>query len=275
MTDIQHNDNTNDNDELNESTKFRPMTSARIGIGRSGGSLTTDQILDFDLAHARARDAVRHEFQSVELIESLQRLASEFSQAIDIVPLQSMASDKAIYLKRPDLGRRLHPNSIDQLAALEKGLDLAIIISDGLSARAVESQVLPLLQCWLPMLLNGNIRVAPILVVPGARVGISDHVGELLRPRATVILLGERPGLATPESLGAYFTFEPRAGRTDADRNCISNIHADGLGSNDAAEMLQSLLIGATRLGLGGVRLSEALAISGQGLLNDQADISG
>lgn len=273
MTEIQCNDNKIGNQQ--ESTNIRPMTAARIGIGRSGGSLTTDQILDFDLAHALARDAVRHEFQSNELIESLQQLMCELNQAIDVISLQSMAKDKATYLKRPDRGRRLSPNSIEILENQEKGLDLSIIISDGLSARAVESQVLPLLQCWLPILRDSNIKVAPILVVSGARVGISDHVGELLRPRASVILLGERPGLATPESLGAYFTFEPRAGRTDADRNCISNIHTAGLTSNDAAAMLQSLLLGAIRLGLGGVRLSEALSRTGQGLLNDHADIAG
>lgn len=273
MNDLQPNKDTNEISE--EFANIRQFTAARIGIGRSGGSLTTEQILDFDLAHARARDAVNHDFNATAFIEKFNQMIFELEQPIETIVLHSMAKDKSTYLKRPDFGRKLHADSIDNLKNQEKGLDLAIIISDGLSARAVESQVLPLLQCWLPMLRNATIRIAPILVVPGARVGISDHVGELLRPRATVILLGERPGLATPESLGAYFTFEARAGRTDADRNCISNIHADGLSSKDAAEMLQSLLIGATRLGLGGVRLSEALASTGQGLLNDPADVSG
>lgn len=245
-----------------ESVKPRQLTAARIGIGRSGGSLTTSQILDFDLAHARARDAVHFAFQCEWLKNQIQDIFTENGMESPVLELQSMAGDKATYLKRPDFGRRLSTKSAEMLAQVEKGRDLAIVISDGLSAQAI-TQVPALLRAWLPLIHSAGFVLAPIMIIPLARVAISDHVGDIIGARTTVILLGERPGLATPESLGAYLTFEPRTGRTDADRNCISNIHAEGLQADVAAALLQSLVANALRQGLGGVNLSQQMAHMG------------
>jgi len=242
-----------------ESVKPRQLTAARIGIGRSGGSLTTAQILDFDLAHARARDAVHHAFQGEVLKRQIQEILAENGMDTSILELQSMAPDKALYLKRPDLGRRLAGPAVEILKNVEQGSEIALIISDGLSAQAL-GHLPGLLRAWLPLVKSAGLSVAPIMLIPLARVGISDHVGEILRPRTSVILLGERPGLATPESLGAYFTYEPRTGRTDADRNCISNIHADGLSGETAAALLKSLVVQSIRSKVGGVSLSQQIA---------------
>lgn len=240
--------------------KIRQMTSARIGIGRSGGSLTTAQILDFDLAHARAKDAVNLEFNALEFMTDLQSQLNTIDSGLSWLILQSEALDKPTYLKRPDYGRRLNPSSVKELCNINQHHDLVIVISDGLSAQAATAQSPGVLKAWLPYLISSGIKVGPILVIPHARVGIVDHIGEILRPRAALIMLGERPGLATPESLGAYFTFKPCAGRTDADRNCISNIHSSGMEPGQAAQQLHSILLESLRLNLGGVALSELLA---------------
>jgi ethanolamine ammonia-lyase small subunit len=242
-----------------EAASMRHLTAARLGIVRSGGSLTTAQVLDFDLAHAQARDAVHLGFDRDQVKSDIQKILAEHGMAPAVLEIHSMAADKAIYLKRPDLGRRLSAESMPRLEQVEQGKDVAVIVSDGLSAQALVH--LPaVLRAWLPLVRSAGFSVAPILLIPLARVGISDHVGEIIRPRTSVILLGERPGLATPESLGAYFTHEPRHGRTDADRNCISNIHADGLSAETAAALLQSLVVHAIRLNLGGVLLSQQMA---------------
>lgn len=242
-----------------QTADIRQLTAARLGIGRSGGSLTTAQILDFDLAHARARDAVHHAFQGEVLKRQIEEILAENGMDTSILELQSMAPDKAHYLKRPDLGRRLAGPAIEILNNFDQGQDLALIISDGLSAQAL-GHLPGLLRAWLPLVKSAGFSLAPIMLIPLARVGISDHVGEIIRPRTSVILLGERPGLATPESLGAYFTYEPRTGRTDADRNCISNIHADGLTGPTAAALLQSLVVQSIRANIGGVSLSQHMA---------------
>ena len=236
---------------------IRHMTSARIGIGRTGGSLTTAQILDFDLAHARAKDAVNSEFNALAFMNDLQMQLEAIDSGLSWMTLQSGAIDKPTFLKRPDYGRRLHPSSVEELNKVDRNDDLLIILSDGLSAQAVTAQSPGVLKTWLPLLISAKIKVGPILVIPHARVGIVDHIGEILKPKATLILLGERPGLATPESLGAYFTFKPHAGLTDADRNCISNIHSSGMEPHQAAHQLHFLLMESLRTSLGGVALSE------------------
>lgn len=255
--------NENKGDKMQQRPALRELTAARIGIGRSGGSLTTAQILDFDLAHARARDAVSHAFDGAGLKDQIRSLLAELQIKTDVLELQSMAADKATYLKRPDFGRRLSRDSIRILEKQEPEKDIGIIISDGLSAQAAVRQVPELLAQWLPKVRSVGLSMAPIMIAPLARVGISDHVGEIIKCRSTVILLGERPGLATPESLGAYVTFEPRLGRSDADRNCISNIHAYGMCAEVAATLLQSIVQNALKLGLGGVRLSQEMAEPG------------
>jgi len=238
----------------------KSVTPARLGIGRSGGSLTTRELLDFDLAHARARDAV-HQMWTPEHFESEMKSAADPRlQNWPVVRLKSAAADRATYLKRPDFGRRLAGKSIRTLETLAKGADLAVILSDGLSAQAASNQALPVLVRLIPAILERDWTLAPILAIPFGRVGISDQVGSVLQCRASVILLGERPGLATPESLGAYVTFEPRTGRTDADRNCVSNIHADGLRPSEAADSILTLLDAAFRHRQGGVSLSMRMA---------------
>lgn len=234
----------------------KDLTAARLGIGRAGGSLTTREILDFDLAHARARDAVHQPWDLDRFEKDLRGSEDAAFPDLPVLRLRSAAPDRATYLKRPDLGRRLSREAIATVGELPKGPDLAIIVSDGLSAYAAAHQAPLVLRRLVPEVLRRGWTTAPILAVPLGRVGLSDHVGEILQPRASLILLGERPGLATPESLGAYFTYAPRLGRTDADRNCLSNIHADGMKPAEAAEAIVALIEAAFRHALGGVPLS-------------------
>lgn len=243
---------------------LRQISAARLGIGRAGGSLTTEQVLDFDLAHARARDAVNREFEPFLFQKMLEMELGTRINQVSIVSLNSMARDRATYLKRPDLGRRLNQDSIASLQNVENHGGLTIIISDGLSSQATIAQAPPVMKHLLDELsrdLNNKTIAIQIMIIPYARVGISDHVGELLKLDSSIILLGERPGLATPESLGAYYTFQPRSGKTDADRNCISNIHSQGLSPEIAAEQLTALFNAGSRTGMSGVKLSEYMAM--------------
>lgn len=235
---------------------LRAHTAARIAIGRTGGSLPTAPLLDFRLAHARARDAVLAPFDPEALAAELRPLGAP------VITLESAAHDRAEYLQRPDLGRRLSDASRERLAALAAtpGPDLAILLSDGLSTAAM-TQCRPVLAALLPALAADGWTLAPLLVVRHARVAIQDEAGALLGARLTVILLGERPGLGSPDSLGAYFTFAPVPGRTDAERNCISNIRPEGLPPADAARKLHALLTTSRRLGLSGVNLKDDTAL--------------
>ncbi len=236
---------------------LRRHTAARIALGRTGGSLPTSALLAFAHDHALARDAVHAPFDSAALTASLQPL-----DAAPLLQLASAAHDRATYLQRPDLGRRLSPASIAQLSTLNTQLpepDLVVIISDGLSALAAEFQAPPLLAALLPRLRAAGLTVAPLCIVRHARVALQDELGGLLRARVSLMLLGERPGLGTPDSLGAYFTFAPRPGRTDAERNCLSNIRPAGLPPAAAAEKLATLITAALRLGLTGTALKDDL----------------
>jgi ethanolamine ammonia-lyase small subunit len=230
------------------------FTAARIALGRAGGSWRTQVLLDFRLAHARARDAVNKPFQWEALDEELRRAGFE------TFPLATDTSERQVFLKRPDLGRRLSSSSRQQLQenfARWGKRDLAVLISDGLSALAAETQIVPTLTGLWPMLIQAGWTIFPIFIIPFARVKLQDEVGAILQARHTLMLLGERPGLGSPDSLGAYLTWQPGAGRTDADRNCVSNIRADGLPPKQAAEKLAYLLIESARLRLSGVGLKE------------------
>ncbi len=218
------------------------MTTARIGLGRVGHSLPTRELLAFQLAHARARDAVH------------QPLHPNGFLALEPVFLKSAALDRAAYLRRPDLGRRLAPESA---AALSRGdWDVVIVIADGLSAIAPERYALPLLDALLPEL--AGWRIAPICVVEQARVAIGDEIGERIGAAMVVVLIGERPGLSSPDSLGAYLTWSPRVGRTDAERNCVSNIRLEGLQPEIAARRIAWLMNTARQRQLTGIRLTMA-----------------
>lgn len=232
---------------------LRRFTAARIALGRSGGSLPTSEVLAFAHDHALARDAVHAPFDAEALANELRPLHSP------VVVLTSAAPDRATYLQRPDLGRRLSPDSASQLSTLnaQPPPDLVILVSDGLSALAAQRQATPLLTALLPKLRAAGWTLGPLCLVRHARVALQDEAGALLHARLTLMLLGERPGLGTPDSLGAYLTYEPHPGRTDADRNCVSNIRPGGLPPAAAAEKLFALLTAARHLRLTGTGLKE------------------
>jgi ethanolamine ammonia-lyase small subunit len=215
---------------------LRELTAARIALGRAGHSLPTRELLDFQLAHARARDAVQCRLDVTGLG----------------IPLHSAARDRATYLRRPDLGRRLDPESAELLQPGD--FDAVIVIADGLSATAVHRHAIPLLDALIPLL--AGWQLAPIYAVAQGRVAIADEIGERLRARLSAILIGERPGLSSPDSLGAYLTWSPRVGRTDAERNCVSNIRPEGLAPELAAQRIAMLMNAARERQLTGVGLS-------------------
>ncbi|WP_221032811.1 ethanolamine ammonia-lyase subunit EutC [Actomonas aquatica] len=231
---------------------LRRHTTARIGLGRSGGSLPHRALLDFRGAHARARDAVHSTFDAAQLAADLRHAG------LDSLTLASAATDRATYLRRPDLGRQLDPVSATQLRErVAARPDLVIIVSDGLSATAAHRQAVATVAPLHAALSAAGWTLAPILLVPFARVKLQDEIGHLLQARLSLMLLGERPGLGAPDSLGAYFTHAPHPRCTDADRNCLSNIRPAGLPPTQAARKLAALLQASREAGLSGVRLKD------------------
>ncbi len=230
---------------------LRALTPARIALGRAGQSLPTRAHLEFQLAHARARDAVHRALDADGLGDALAVAGLESLQ------VRSAAPDRATYLQRPDLGRRLEPASRAALAAAAApdGVNAALVVADGLSAGAAQSHAPPLLAALVPRLRDAGWRLAPAVVAVQARVALGDEIGTLLRARLVLVLLGERPGLSAPHSLGAYLTWDPRPGRTDAERNCVSNIRPEGLAPTLAAGRLYHLMLEAARRRLSGVTL--------------------
>lgn len=252
------------------------LTAARIGLPRSGSSISTAELLAFDLDHARTRDAVHLPFDVAAIEQGLG------ARGLGAIALQSAAADRTRYLQRPDLGRRLSdagraallaraPGSMSAESDLEDSAerppsraaasDLALIVADGLSARAIHDNALPFLDAWLPMVQAHDWSLATVVVASQARVALADEIGALLHARLSVILIGERPGLSAADSMGIYLTYQPRPGRTDAERNCISNIRRGGLAYPEAAQLLTRLIAGAFRLELSGVRLKDDRAL--------------
>lgn len=235
-------------------TTLRAATSARIALGRAGGSLPTQEWLDFKAAHAAARDAVHQKFEA-------ERLASEITAlGAESIVLQTAATDRQIYLQRPDWGRRLDAASAVRLQSIANPADppdLAVIVSDGLSALAVHRQVVPVIALLFPRLAAERWRLAPVVVVRFGRVAVEDEIGELLGAQLALMLIGERPGLASPDSLGAYLVHTPRVGNKDANRNCVSNIRPEGLNCDAAADTLLYLLTEARRRQTSGVELKD------------------
>ena len=220
--------------------RLRAFTPARVGLGRAGVSQQTRDVLDFQLCHAQARDAVHARIDPAALQAAIEEILRQ-SHPIGVLRLHSSVPDRATYLQRPDLGRRLDDNSRKLLAQLNPAsLDLALVVADGLSALAVERHVPALLAELLPRL--SDWKLAPVSIVEQGRVAIGDEIGSALHAELSVVLIGERPGLSSPDSLGAYITWHPRPGRTDAERNCISNIRAEGLGYPDAAGQIAHCL---------------------------------
>lgn len=236
---------------------LRRFTPARIALGRTGVSLPTGAHLAFQLAHAQARDAVHRPFDAEAMVAALQ--ASPTLSPLGHVTLASRATSRVHYLQRPDLGRRLSEASAATLreAAPAQAPDLAFVITDGLSALAIETNAVPFLEEVVPSLQSDGFSLAPLCVVRSGRVALGDEVGELLRARCVVILVGERPGLTSPDSLGAYLTFAPRVGLTDERRNCLSNIRPAGLPWREAAMRLHWLIRESLRRQLSGVELKE------------------
>ena len=238
---------------------LRSATSARIALGRAGGSLPTHEWLDFKAAHAAARDAVHCAFDAERHAHEIRALGAQ------VVIVDSRAADRHSYLQRPDLGRRLDDRSqyfLQELPLQEPPPDLAIIVTDGLSALAVHRHAVPLLEVLLPRLSTDHWNVTPIVVARFGRVALQDEVGYVLSSQLALILIGERPGLGSPDSLGAYLVYGPRPGNTDARRNCVCNIRPEGLRYNAAAETIHYLLSEARRRKLSGVELKDQRALS-------------
>jgi len=246
---------------------LRRATPARIGLGRSGAGLPTAAHLDFQLAHARARDAVHAVFEPSRIAADIKALGRE------AVLLRSAAGDRLTYLRRPDLGRRLAAESRERLAARPPGppgpIDIVLVIADGLSAAAVHAHAAALLRATLARL-GPALRIGPIAIVEGGRVAIGDEIGGLLGADMAVVLIGERPGLSAADSLGVYVTWQPAPGTADAARNCLSNIRPQGLPIDEAAERLVALLGQARRHRLTGVALGKRLATGPSRLLPEQ-----
>ena len=233
-------------------TDLRDLTPARVGLGRAGASLPTEALLDFTLDHARARDAVHAAFDSPAIVASLLDLG------LEAVEVHSRVGNRTDYLRRPDLGRMLDPAS-QQLLAGRGGAPcgLAIVIGDGLSPTAVNAHAIALIRSLVPRLLVDGIDISRAVVAGGARVALGDEIGAILGARMILMLIGERPGLSAPDSLGAYVTFAPRVGRTDAERNCVSNIHSKGLGYDEAAFRIAWLIREGLARGVTGVVLKD------------------
>ena len=248
------------------------LTSARVALDRTGVSITTRHALEFSLAHAQARDAVQATLAVSSLMSALR------GRELAAISVRSAAASRTEYLRRPDLGRMLSDVSAKLVAehATDAGLPhpaaatVSIVLADGLSALATERHALPLLDALLPLLGLNEVKdatqlarpwtLAPIVVAEQARVALGDEIGAALQADVTVMLIGERPGLSSPDSLGAYITWAPRPGRTDAERNCVSNIRAEGLDYAAAAAKIAWFVTEGRRLGLTGVALRESYA---------------
>lgn len=229
--------------------RWRAATRARIGLGRAGDGLPTAALLDFQLAHARARDAVHGAVDFDALAAAMAPLP--------VVRVHSRAADRAVYLRRPDLGRRLDEAGCRVLEGMAdaQGCDVLFVVADGLSAAAVQAHAAPLIHTCAAGL--GGFRLGPVVLAEQARVALGDEAGAILGARLVALLVGERPGLSAADSLGVYLTWNPVVGRVDSERNCISNIHGAGQSIPAAAETLCRLSREALRRGLTGVALKD------------------
>ena len=238
---------------------LRSFTDARIALGRAGVSQPTVAHLAFQLAHAQARDAVHLPLDAHGLAASLE------SQGLPTLMLQSQAADRTTYLQRPDLGRRLDAASLETLTLWQSGrtaqnFDVAFVVVDGLSPLAIHQNALPFVSVMLQRLAHDAANtwtVAPFTVVSQGRVAVGDEVGEQLRAKLVVVLIGERPGLSSPDSMGLYITWQPKVGTTDAARNCISNVRPAGLSVDAATLTLHQLMTHARAKRLTGVGLKD------------------
>lgn len=232
---------------------LRRLTPARIGLRRSGASLATRPLLDLQLAHARARDAVHEPLDEPRLIADLTGLG------LPVLSAASASKNRQDYLMRPDLGRRLAPDAEAMFAqyANGNGYDVALVVTDGLSAGAIQMHAEPVLAGMLPALRAEDWRIAPLVVVRQGRVAVGDAIANAFRANCVAVLIGERPGLSAPDSMGAYLTWQPNLQTTDADRNCISNIRPEGIVYDDAAFKIVYMLRAMRARHLSGVQLKD------------------
>ena len=230
---------------------LRQLTAARIGLKRSGAALATAPLLDFRLAHARARDAVHEPLDAVRLTAELAGLSGA------VVAIASAAADRQTYLMRPDLGRQLAASDGAALAVHRGDYDVVFVVADGLSARAVAAHARPVLALAIEALRAEDFKIAPLVVALQGRVAIGDAIAAALGAASVAVLIGERPGLSAPDSMGAYLTWRPHVGTSDAERNCISNIRPEGTGYDVAAFKIAHLLRTMRTRQLSGVRLKD------------------
>jgi ethanolamine ammonia-lyase small subunit len=230
---------------------LQEFTAARIAIGRAGTSIPLKRSLEFKLAHAHARDAVYSELDVPQLTESLKQFN------LPVVHLHSMAGYREQYLQRPDLGRKLNEASATELADHHIQADVVIIIADGLSATAINKNAIGLLAVLIPMLQDANFSVADICFVEQARVAIADEIGGAMKAKMSLILIGERPGLSSADSIGAYLTYSPMPGLTDEARNCVSNIRPGGLSYKQASKKIFYLVQESFKRKLSGFLLKD------------------
>ena len=238
---------------------LQKLTQARIAIGRTGDAQPTDAVLAFEVAQAQARDAVHLALDAATLSQAVESLG------FSAVKLQSAAMDRAMYLRRPDAGRKLSESSRAHLRTLlpRNSDGLTVVVADGLSAAAPMKHAVPLLAALMQ---HAGIVLNPVVFIAvEARVALGDEIGEAVGAQAILVLIGERPGLSTPASLGAYLTWNPRVGRTDAERNCVSNVHTNGLSYAAAAQKLALLIQNARLLGATGVDLHDEDEDKGDG----------
>jgi ethanolamine ammonia-lyase small subunit len=243
--------------EIESLKALQEFTSARIAIGRVGTSIPLKQSLEFKLAHAHARDAVYSELD----INNLTDVLKQFD--LPVLHLHSRVNDRRQYLQRPDLGRRLNDGSLDLLLDHHPETDIAIILADGLSATAVNENAVGLLQALIPQLLAAGFKLSPMSMVEQGRVAIGDDIGHGLKAKLSLVLIGERPGLSSADSLGAYLTYNPKPGLTDEMRNCISNIRPGGLIYKKAAKKIFYLVSEAFKRKLSGVDLKDNAGLLG------------
>jgi len=242
---------------------LRRYTSARVGLGQAGSAVPTREQLNFQLDHALARDAVHARMDVADLLQGLRLRKLACIALRSAVAGEFVQDERQIYLRRPDLGRSLHADSAEALRQLsqDKKPDVVFVIADGLTSLAAERHALHLLDAIISVLNQEQWSAGPVCVVSQGRVAIGDEIGHLLTTKLVVMMIGERPGLSAPDSLGVYLTWAPRKGRTDAERNCISNIRADGLSYADAAQRIVFYMNGARQLQCTGVALKENPAL--------------
>ena len=241
---------------------LRDYTDARIGLGRTGVSIPTSHSLAFQLAHAQAQDAVHLPLDIEHVYDQINNNNLNPENFLPIL-LHSQATSRTIYLQRPDLGRRLNSDSIEKLEKINldknEPFDLSIVIVDGLSSLAIKENAVNYIEKLLSTLTNDSQKweIAPLVIVQQGRVAIGDEVSELLKAKISLVLIGERPGLSSPDSLGLYLTWNPKVGLTDASRNCISNVRSEGLSYEEAVKKTMYLLKESRRLELSGVNLKD------------------